>query len=128
MVCAVSGALVLGCTLTSKIPVDPSAIPGVPLELTFDGRGNSPVILRINGVDVAHLPCGRGETTSFAPGQDGVPPLPWDLQVIRERDGQVLIQERVESMPKWLLLFADGSGGIGPLPAMGPPSPPCNPE
>jgi hypothetical protein len=117
--------LLVGCG--QVIPVDPSAFPGQPLVLTFDGRGNPPVILRINEVDVAHVACLEGATTTFAPGTNGVPGLPWHLQVIQERDGKVLIDEQVVSMPKWLLLFADGHGGIGSSPALGPASPTCSP-
>jgi hypothetical protein len=126
-VLALAAALAVGCNRAPEIPVDPSAIPGSPLVLTFDGRGNPPVLLRINGVDVAHLACTEGGTRAFAPGADGVPLLPWDLKVIRERDGTVLISEHVTSMPKWLLLFADGTGGIGSLPALGPMPPTCAP-
>lgn len=121
---AFAAAIVAGC---QAIPVDPSAIPGSDLVFTFDGRGNPPVILRINGTDVARLGCGQGETPRFAPGSGNVPPLPWDLEVIRQADGRILIAEHVTSMPKWLLLWPDGSGGIGALPAVGPVSPTCAP-
>ena len=115
-----------GCGLLSNIPVDPSAFPGQPLILTFDGRGNPPVVLLINGVDVAHLPCLEGETKAFAPGAAGVPNLPWHLEVIRESDRKILLDEEVTSMPKWLLAFPD-SVGMGVDPASGPPPPTCGP-
>ena len=66
--------LLVGCG--QVIHVDPSAFPGQPLVLTVDGRGNPPVILRINNVDVAHIDCLEGATTTFAPGTNGVPASP----------------------------------------------------
>ncbi len=127
LVLAFAGALLQGCVLGPQIPVDPSSVPGSPLVLTFDGRGSPPVILRINGTDVAHLGCGQGETLTVAPGAGGVPGLPWQLEVIRQGDGRVLLNERVTTMPKWLLLWPDGSGGLGALPALGPAPPTCAP-
>jgi len=43
------------------------------------------------------------------------------------RDGKVVIDEQVVSMPKWLLLFADGHGWISSSTALGPASPTCAP-
>jgi hypothetical protein len=127
---ALTVGLVAACTSapppTPGIPIDPSAIPGWPLVLTFDARGNPPVILRINKTDVAHLGCGQGTNTTFAPGKDGVPALPWDLEVIREADGQVLLREQVTTMPKFILAFPD-TVGMGVFPAQGPAPPTCAP-
>jgi len=35
--------------------------------------------------------------------------------------------EQVTSLPKWLLLWPDGSGGIGSTMALGPAPPTCAP-
>jgi hypothetical protein len=121
---ALAAELLAGCG--NAIPVDPSAIPGSDLVLTFDGRGNPPVVLRINGEGVAHLPCLQGESRRFAPGGPGVPRLPWELEVVRERDGVVLLAERVTSMPKFILAFPEVVR-IGVRPASGPPPPTCAP-
>jgi hypothetical protein len=121
---AVVAGIVVGCS--PAISRDPKAPQGWPLELSFDGRGNAPVILRINGVDVAHLPCLQGETRTFGPGTGSVPALPWNLQVIRERDGQVLLNADVSSLPKFIVAFPDDVG-IGSNPALGPAPPTCAP-
>ena len=119
-------AVIAGCG--QAIPRDPSALPGSDLNLTFDGRGNPPVTLRINGTDVADLPCGQGAQPHFAPGELNVPSLPWHLQLLRERDGAVLLDANVTTMPRWLLVWPDGTADLGLGPVLGPAPPTCGPE
>ena len=123
-------ALSIGCaspvpSASTAIPVDPSALPGQALVLTFDGRNNVPVILRVGSVEIARIGC-TAATRTFAPGQNGVPALPWDLTVVRQSDGKVLLSAQVTSMPKWLLMF-DDDPQLGVLPALGPMPPTCSP-
>jgi hypothetical protein len=116
-------SLATGCT--SAIPADPAALPGQPLVFTFDGRNNVPVILRIGSVEIARIGC-QDATQAFTPGQDGVPLLPWDLQVLRQSDGRALLSAHITSMPKWLLMF-DDNPQLGVIPALGPAPPSCAP-
>jgi hypothetical protein len=115
----------IGVACMPSIPIDPSAIPGSRLVLMLDGRGNEPFILRINGADVGHYPCNVQQ--EVAPGANGVPPLPWDMEIVRQRDDAVLLAGHVTTMPKWLLMIGDNPPGMGVLPALGPAGPSCPP-
>src|SRR6266545_4313289 len=48
--------------------------------------------------------------SAIRPGADLVPVLPWDLTVVRESDGRVLLHERVTRLPRWLLVQRDSAG------------------
>jgi hypothetical protein len=109
---------------TSSLAIDPSAMPGQKAVFTFDGRNNVPVILQIGDFE-QRIGC-TDATEEFAPGENGVPMLPWDLKIIRQRDGQLLLEAHVTTMPKWLLMF-DDNPQLGVTPALGPAPPTCRP-
>jgi len=80
-------------------------------------KGGPAVIVRVNGRDAARLPCNGG--VAIMAGADLVPTLPWDLTVVRESDGRVLLQERVTELPRWLLVGRDGAS-VSASPVAGP--------
>jgi hypothetical protein len=121
---AVLSSLVLGCS--TFVPVTPSANPesGLPAVLTIDARGDPPVIIEIATFEAIRLPCGVGGVVQ--PGEAGVPPLPWDLRVVTQGDGRVLLATRVTELPRWLTIFGD-EAGLSMFPVAGPPGPSCPP-
>lgn len=79
-----------------------------------------PVDLLIGGNVVARLPC-NGYTTLIA-GTDGVPQLPWSLDV-RRQGGDLLKHFEVQGGENFMLLLRGdtialgGFGSVGPAPA-----------
>jgi hypothetical protein len=103
----------------------PSVAPaGQPQALYIENRGGPAFTVMINGMVAADVGCGTAPML-FA-GQDAVPPLPWDLKISRDRDGSVLVDERVTELPKWFVQIGDAALGLGG-PVAGPPGPSCPP-
>jgi hypothetical protein len=99
----------------------PSQYPAV---LTIEGRGNPPVVIDIGTIEVARVACDA--SGSVTPGEGRAPALPWDLRVVKQNNGQVLLSSHVTDLPKWVVIIGDAAG-IGSLPAAGPPGPSCMP-
>lgn len=78
--------------------------------------------MRVGPVEVARVDCDGGARVT--PARDGVPPLPWDLQVIRLRDGSVILEATVAELPRFLFQMGDEIG-LGMSPVAGPPGPTC---
>lgn len=119
-------SLVVGCassvSASPSEPVVPSPTSPLPAVLSIDSRGGPPVIIEIGTFEAARVGCSSGEIVT--PGEAGVPPLPWDLRVIKQSDGQVLLSSRITELPQWVVLFGEAVQ-IGSTPVAGPAGPPC---
>jgi hypothetical protein len=80
-------------------------------------KGGPPVKVQVNGRDAVDVPCNGGER--LLPGEKGLPRLPWDVKVISQSDGRTLLDERIEELPRWLLVQRD-SAGVSSSPISGP--------
>jgi hypothetical protein len=100
----------------------PAPTPSSPAGLNIDSRGGPPMIVTVGGSEVARIACSGGEILS--PGVAGLPPLPWQVQVLRQRDRSVLLTTTITTLPKWMLLVGD-SVALSDAPVAGPAGPPC---
>ena len=120
----VLSVLVLGCTTANLRSTSPTPSLPFPAVLSIHGRGNPPVDVEIGEAVVVRLACdGGGEVV---PGAPGTPPLPWDVRVIRQRDGRVLLSSRVTELPRWIEIIGE-EAGVSSVPVAGPPGPSCLP-
>ncbi len=78
-----------------------AASSGVP-RLDVLSKGGPTVVVRVNRVDAAHVACNGGDVI-FAADQ-GAFLLPWNVQVVRESDGKILLDQRVTDLPRWMLV------------------------
>ncbi len=101
----------------------PAARPAAAAGLNVDSRGGPAIIVTVGGRDVARIPCSGGET--LRPGVGDVPPLPWEMQVLRQNDRTVLLTTTVTTLPKWLLLVGD-SVALSETPVAAPGGPMCS--
>ena len=76
-------------------------VSGAPM-LDIQSKGGPAVTVRVNGVDAARVACNGGEVM-FAADQRAML-LPWSVQVLRESDGRVLLDQRVSALPRWMLI------------------------
>ena len=102
-------ALVAFCALACS--------PTGPQELQILSKGGPLVSVAINGAQVASVPCNGGLV--FRPGEDGVPPLPWDVKVVEQSTARVVLEQRIAELPRWLAIFRD-SAGVSASPVLGP--------
>ena len=117
------GVLLIAVTLfLGGCQVQTTAPPGVPAVLNVDGRGNPPITLEVNGAEVAHYGCTIGAL--LKPGDPGVPPLPWQLSVVRQSDDSILLTSTVDTLPRWLVLIGS-QALISSAPVAGPAGPTC---
>ncbi len=118
----------LGCAARPTPTLPPiasaTAVSRLPETLNLDLRGNPPLTVSIDGVEVARFACDEGGV--LIPGRAGLPNLPWDLQVVDQRSGASILATQITELPKWILMFG-AEIGIGDLPAAGPPGPSCPP-
>lgn len=108
--------VLVGCASSS------ASLRAFPAVLNYDTRGAPRTILEIGTVEVARIGCNDGGVVT--PGQAGVPPLPWDLRLVAEGDGRLLLSTRVAELPQWVVLIGD-SPMISSIPVAGPAGPPC---
>jgi hypothetical protein len=116
---------VLCCLLLGCAPFDALLAPPklkVPEVVTVENRSGPPILLRINATDFMKLGC--GDETTFGAAVEGLPPLPWNIDVVRLSDDQVLWTDTIDQLPRWILVSRDGVVSGSTLPA-GPPGPPC---
>jgi hypothetical protein len=95
----------------------PTVPPTGPQQLQILSKGGPLVSVAINGVQVASVPCNGGLV--FRPGEEGVPPLPWDVKVVDQSTGRIMLEQRITELPRWLVIFRD-SAGISASPVLGP--------
>ena len=93
--------------------------------LEVENRGGPAFVVLAGDIEVARIPCNGGATV--IPGRGFVPPLPWDLTVVRSSDGSVVLRETVADLPKFLFQIGDQIG-LGMTPVAGPPGPACPPN
>jgi hypothetical protein len=91
--------------------------PAGPQQLQILSKGGPLVSVAINGAQVASVPCNGGLV--FRPGEEGVPALPWDVKVVDQSTGRVLLKQRITELPRWLVVFRE-SAGVSASPVLGP--------
>jgi len=104
----------------------PAATPDQILEL--ENRGGPELSVHINGNQILDMQCGDDEV--LRPGASDIPSLPWDLVIVRVRDGKVLVSTQVTALPRWFTQLGDFEGqsnGLSESPIAGPPIP-CPPS
>ncbi|HEY7024655.1 MAG TPA: hypothetical protein VH371_06835 [Candidatus Limnocylindrales bacterium] len=112
--------LAAGCTAS---PANPSGLPPV---LEFENRGGPAFSIRIGDTDIGTVACDSG--ASVTPGQGVAPPLPWDLKIIRVRDGTSILVTHVTQLPRYFIqIGSDPATSLSAVPAAGPPGPTCPP-
>ena len=93
-----------------------AASSGAP-RLDVLSKGGPAVVVRVNRVDAVHIACNGGETILAA--DQGAFLLPWNVQVVRESDGRILLDQRVSDLPRWMLV-TQTMVGISDQPIAGP--------
>jgi hypothetical protein len=92
-------------------------------QLAIISKGGPAASVRINGTEAVRVPCNGG--AAFTPGDQGLPVLPWNLQVVDQANSHVMLDERVTELPRWLLIER-GSAGLSAN-AISGPFVACNP-
>ena len=109
----------IACALVACAAPTPVASPDPVLYL--ENRGGLQFTVRISGAVVATVSCGSG--AALRPGQENVPELPWDLTIVRVRDGRTLVATRVSELPpRWFVQIGDDvvTRGLSDVPVLGP--------
>jgi hypothetical protein len=104
------------CALACS-PVGPTPPPVNTQHLAILSKGGPPVRVAINGAEVVALACNGG--VAVRPGENGAPPLPWDIMLTDENTGRVMLEKRITELPRWLVIFRD-SAGVSASPISGP--------
>ncbi len=118
----------LGVPAQTPVPPLPSPTlnPGLPDVLYVENRGGPALTVAINGIDVGTVACGAYPT--FTPGDNNVPPLPWQLTIALTADGSTVLDQQVTQLPRWLVQIQNETLGISNYPVLGPPPPSCPPD
>jgi hypothetical protein len=82
-------------------------VSGAP-RLDILSKGGPAVVVRVNGADAARVACNGGEAIFAA--DRGAFLLPWKVQVVRESDGRILLDQRVSDLPRWMLVTRNTVG------------------
>jgi hypothetical protein len=119
--------VVVACLLWSCAapPMPANTPPSDGGELTIENRGGPAFVVRAGDIEIARIQCNDGATV--IPGRDSVPPLPWDLSVVRSSDNSVVLRATVTDLPRFLFQIGDQIA-LGTSPVAGPPGPPCPPS
>ena len=95
----------------------PNATPQQVLYLV--NRGGPPFAVFVYGAAAATVDCGGYATVS--PDQPNIKALPWDLAIVRVRDGTTLVSTQVTELPRWFVqLGEDRDGGLSKMPVLCP--------
>ena len=115
----------LCCLLLGCAPFDAWLSPPklrVPEVLTVENRSGPPILLRISATDFMKLQC--GDEATFGAAVEGLPALPWNVDVVRLSDDQVLGSVSVTQLPKWIVVIGGDVLGGDSQPS-GPAGPTC---
>jgi hypothetical protein len=102
-------ALVAVCVL--------ACTPAGVQELQILSKGGPLVSVAINGAEALSVSCNGGVV--LRPGDQGTPPLPWDLKVVDQTTGRVVFDQRIAELPRWLLIQRN-TAGVSASPILGP--------
>jgi hypothetical protein len=91
--------------------------PAGPQQLQILSKGGPAVSVSVNGVAAVVVPCNGGY--ALKPGEEGVPPLPWDLKVTDQATGRTMLEQRITELPRWVLIQR-ASAGVSASPISGP--------
>ena len=98
----------------AAIAIDPSAPPA---SLYVLSKGGPAVTVSVNGFEAAGVDCNGG--AAIRPRADRTPDLPWEVVVALRSNGLVLLHERVDDLPRWLLVTPTAAS-ISRTPVLGP--------
>ena len=116
----VASSLSLSCSpFTSPTPPPRAGLAAV---LNIESRGGPAVIIRIGATEAARISCDGGAV--LTPGLQGMPSLPWELQVSRQSNNQLLLVRTISTLPQWLVLLGNNVF-LSDSPVLGPAGPPC---
>jgi len=116
----VASSLSLSCSpFTSPTPPPWAGLAAV---LNIESRGGPAVIIRIGATEAARISCDGG--AMLTPGLQGMPSLPWELQVSRQSNNQLLLATTITTLPQSLVLLANNLF-LSDSPVPGPAGPPC---
>jgi hypothetical protein len=114
--------------LVACAPVVPSETPTLtsPSALWAENRGGPALAFQIGGTVVTTVACDDG--AALIPGQDGVPSLPWDLEIIRVGDGTIVAHSTVTNLSQYFVQIGETDLGPSTIPILGPAGPSCPPS
>lgn len=128
---------VVGCT--SVVPTSPPSSAPTPTIIPtaastadpyhaffIENRGGPAFTVEIGGMEIRTAVCDSG--LGLRPGEDNVPLLPWDLTLVRVKDGNAILDRSINDLPHWFVLIGDRTIGPVDAPVEGPPGPTCAPE
>lgn len=81
--------------------------------------------VQMNGREVATAACGAWPQIRLEEGR--TPPLPWDLTVVRVRDGATMWTGKISALPAFYVQFGEGAT-VSESVVLGPAGPPCIPS
>lgn len=121
MIFATPRSLLLVVALVTASCV-PSQASGV---LWVENRGGPDLVVEVAGAAAVSVPCNGG--TSMVPRADGMPQLPWHLQICRAEDGRVVLNEVVAELPRWFVQIGDEvlTPNLSATAILGPGGPAC---
>jgi len=122
LACAVlvASSLSLACSpITSPTPAPWAGLAAV---LNIESRGGPAVVIRIGATEATRISCDGGAV--LTPGLRGMPSLPWELQVSRQSDNQLLLTRTINALPQWLVLLGNNVF-LSDSSVLGPAGPPC---
>jgi hypothetical protein len=107
------------CALVAP-PPGPTRSPPTDEVLYVENRGGPEYVVSVGGKPLLTVGCGESDVLTL--GRQGVPALPWDLDISRARDGATLVKARVDELPRWFVQLGEevGSGGLSRVPILGP--------
>ncbi len=125
---ATCAAVTVDLAASPPTPVAVTPSPGVtqPAVLYLENRGGPEFTVRIGGRDITTVACDSGAEISS--GRDGVPDLPWDVEIVRSATGMTVDAARIAALPQWFVQIGDSSVGFSVFPISGPAGPTCPAE
>ena len=96
------------CTAAAPVATPTTAGHLPQAQLAIISKGGPAANIRINGAEAVRVPCNGG--AALSPGAQGLPALPWTLQVVDQGNSHIMLDVRVTELPRWLLIERDSAG------------------